>query len=29
MGTERMEKVIAPLMRKAGLELSHRLGFKD
>ncbi len=29
MGAERMEKVIAPLMRTAGLELSHRLGFKD
>lgn len=29
MGSERIEGEIAPLIQKAGLDLSHRLGFKD
>jgi IclR family transcriptional regulator, KDG regulon repressor len=29
MGSERLEKEISPLVRKAGLELSSRLGFKE
>ena len=29
MGAERIEKEIAPLMLKAGKELSHRLGFNS
>ena len=29
MSSERIEKEIAPLMQKAGQELSNRLGFKS